>query len=190
MSRTLTIGWPIGVLALSSQGPSSTRRYASFFASLIIAVARSVTARRSSRSPFPSFCSFITKWVASLGNVLGICWPISGSPLGAAFVVDFWGWGCLAVGAHGPKRTVQLLACTYPHPLGGLWLRFVNSERGGWWLLLIVAVMTVAGAAVYSSSCSIHPADPCPRSSRYLNASTCRTSSAVPRLSHAASSIT
>jgi hypothetical protein len=36
--------------------------------------------------------------------------------VGAAFVLDFRGWGCLAVGAHGSERTVQLLACAYPHP--------------------------------------------------------------------------
>jgi hypothetical protein len=38
-----------------------------------------------------------------------------------------------------------------PRAVGGLWSRFVNSERGGWWLLLIVAVVTVAGAAVHLS---------------------------------------
>ena len=42
-------------------------------------------------------------------------------------------------------------AITPPRAIGGLWPRFVNSERSGWWLLLILAVVTVAGAAVHLS---------------------------------------
>jgi hypothetical protein len=48
-------------------------------------------------------------------------------------------------------------AITPPRAVGGLWSRFVDSERGGWWLLLIVAVVTVSGAAAVHLS---QPATP------------------------------
>ena len=43
-------------------------------------------------------------------------------------------------------------AITPPRAVGGLWLRFVNSERGGWWLLLIVALAIAAGGALPDES--------------------------------------
>jgi hypothetical protein len=42
-------------------------------------------------------------------------------------------------------------AITPPRAVGGLWLRLVQSERGGWWLLLIVALAMAAGATVHLS---------------------------------------
>jgi hypothetical protein len=42
-------------------------------------------------------------------------------------------------------------AITPPRAVGGLWSKFVDSERGGWWLLLIVAIVTMAAAAAHLS---------------------------------------